>query len=244
MADALRCYRPVRAPATRLVCFPHGGSGPAFYRGWSELAPADVEIRIAAYPGRQDRLAEPPATTMDQLVEPAVAALIDAGPVALFGHSMGAIVAYEVAHRLVAAGRAPGALFVSAHRAPHRLGERIERADADLAALLRSLGGVDPALLDDPDLADLVLDPLRADHRLMTRYRPARRDPLPVPVVGYAGADDPLVAPDDLAAWAEVTSVGADVRVWPGDHFYLVPQAARLLADMTARLRAEEEATA
>ncbi|MBW4717832.1 thioesterase II family protein [Saccharothrix obliqua] len=244
MGDALRCYRPVRAPSARLICFPHGGSGPAFYRTWADLVPPDVEISVAAYPGRQERLAEPPATTVDRLVEPVVAELRDVGPVALFGHSMGAVVAYEVAHRLVETGRTPVALFVSAHRPPHRLGERTERPDAELAALLRHLGGVDPVLLDDPELVDLVLDPLRTDHRLMTRYQPTRRGPLPVPVVGYAGADDPLVDPADLAGWADLTSAGACVRVWPGDHFYLVPQAARLLADMTARLRADEEVIA
>lgn len=240
MADALRCYRRVRAPSARLVCFPHGGSGPAFYRTWADLVPPDVEVSVAAYPGRQERRAEPPATTMELLVEPIVAELTGLGPVALFGHSMGAVVAYEVAHRLVEIDRPPVALFVSAHLPPHRLGERTERSDAELATLLRRLGGINPALLDDPDLVDFVLDPLRADHRLMTRYHPPRRTPLPVPIVGHVGTNDPLVGPDDLAEWADLTSAGTRVRVWPGDHFHLVSQPGPLLADVTAHLRAGE----
>lgn len=240
MADALRCFRMVSAPSARLVCFPHGGAGPAFYRMWADLVPGDVEVSVAAYPGRQERLAEPPTTTMSELVEPIVAELVDTGPVALFGHSMGAVVAYEVASRLADRGTPPGALFVSAHLAPHRLGKPVERTDIELVTMLRRLGGVDPVLLDDPDLRELVLGPVRADHRLMTRYRPPDRLPLPVPVVAYAGADDPLVRREDLAAWAALTSAGAAVRILPGDHFYLAPHAGALLADITVRLRTEE----
>ena len=123
-----------RRPRLRLVCFPHAGGTPAAFRGWADRLPPEVELLIACYPGRHNRFADPLWTRMEPLADEAAAALLRLPdvPTALFGHSMGAAVAYEAAVRLQAAGRPPLRLFVSGHPAPHR--ERpvgVDYADTD-----------------------------------------------------------------------------------------------------------------
>src|SRR5947207_2161455 len=123
MSKWFRVYRPVSWPRLRLVCFPHAGAGATAYRSWPDLLPPDVELLSVCYPGRQDRFAEPFAPSVDALAAGVADALVPltGGPFALFGHSMGAMVAYEVAVRLEQAhGIVPRHLFLSGRRTPDR----------------------------------------------------------------------------------------------------------------------------
>ncbi|MFF1793584.1 thioesterase II family protein [Kitasatospora sp. NPDC058263] len=241
-----RTYHTAPAPRLRLVCFPHAGGAPTAYWSWARELPEDIEVLSACYPGRQDRLGDPYAPSVHAMADEIAAALAvlaaDGVPLALFGHSMGSVVAHEVTLRLGAEhGVRPVRLFVSGSEAPHRR-EREESAaadDADFLAELRQLGHSSLADMD-PGLLELVLPSIRADYRLSAAYRP---DPAAgrhrVPVVAYVGARDAECAPDNVAAWSDTTSAGFELRIFPGDHFYLQAQEKQLLAHIAGHLRSD-----
>lgn len=230
----LRVYVPVPDARLRLLCFPQVGGSASFYRGWAApLAEAGVELLGVQYPGRENRMAEPPHTDMASLVDAFVAAFDVAGPIAVFGHSMGASIAHEVTRRLDGVTR----LIVSGREAPH-LHEPSEPAayelpDADLVTLLRSLGGTPSAVWDEPELRDLLLPVIRADYALIERYLPAPHAPMAVPVTAITGDADPYVTPVEAAAWSRVTTGEFRLVVLPGDHFYLLPQQGAVLTEIT-----------
>ncbi|WP_051110517.1 thioesterase II family protein [Longispora albida] len=234
----LRVYRPAARPRVRLVCFPHAGGTANFFRPWAAALPSDVELHAVCYPGRQERLSEPPAEDMATLAD-AITEAIPAGPVALFGHSMGASVAYEVCHRLESAGTRPARLFVSGRIAPHLTppGPVPERDDEQLLAEVRALGFEGTASLDDADLREVVLPPLRADYRLIDGYRPAAPPKIATPVIGYTGISDPGCPVPAIRAWGELTTGGLQTRVFPGGHFYLMAAQAELLHHLVSNLR-------
>ncbi|WP_344588307.1 thioesterase II family protein [Actinomadura vinacea] len=226
-------------PRLRLVCFPHAGGSPQLFRTWSSLLPGDIELLAVCSPGRQDRLAEPGIDRMEplaDLIAESLAAFTGA-PLALFGHSMGALVAYEVALRLP--GDDPLALLVSAHPAPHRLPPAGAEPLTDDELLLGTaeIGGIDPALLKREEMRGLILPAMRADHELLRAYRPRSPAAVTAPVIGYLGRDDPLAGPSDLEGWAELTTGGFDVHVLPGGHFYLASAEREIVTDIVRRLR-------
>ncbi|MCJ0871768.1 thioesterase II family protein [Streptomyces sp. AP-93] len=240
-----RYQRPGGPPARlRLVCFPHAGGTAQLYHGWAALLPAGVELLAVRYPGRQERLAEPCFEDMDALVDAVTGALGDFldQPLALFGHSMGASVAYESTLRLQERyGVRPIRLMVSGRSAPHRpKPSRLhEQDDETLIAGVRRLGDLGSEAYDIPELRELLLPALRADFRLIEAYRPARPAPVSCPVTAYVGDGDPGCVRDDVLAWSDLTPPGAfDFRTYPGDHFYLARQEAALVADVIKDLEA------
>ena len=222
---------PVRRPAAdlRLVCFPHAGGGASAFWRWPRLLPPQVEVLAVQYPGRQDRFAEDYPETLTGMADPIaaeLAALLDGqpGPVAFFGHSMGALVAFEVARRLPATGLpAPTRLVVSAHQAPTSPHVHGPDGDSDQAVLtyLRSLGGSGADLLEDPELRELTLPMVRNDLRLVRNYRYVDGPPLDCPITAVAGAQDRSCTPSQMRDWYRRTTRGFDLAVFPGDHFYL-----------------------
>lgn len=194
------------------------------------------------YPGREDRLLEPFAESMEELADgvlQAVSSLSDA-PVAFFGHSMGASVAYEVALRLGArSGPWPAALFLSGRCGPGRDRTRglANASDAELIDDVVGMGGTDAQAFADPELRELVLPVIRADYGLVERYRSRIPSPeLDVPVVVYYGDTDPALDGDSVAAWQAVTRGPFRVRRFTGGHFYLADHAHALVDDLLARL--------
>ncbi|MFE2556374.1 thioesterase II family protein [Streptomyces sp. NPDC055103] len=236
-----RSFAPAAGDAARLICFPHaGGAASAYFALARALAP-HVEVVAVQYPGRHDRRREPAVTDLRLLAGLVTEALgVPDRPYALFGHSMGAIVAHETA-RLLAGRPGPGPLrlFLSGRGAPSAaLRETGPRDDAALLAEIRRLGGTDGARLDDPDLLELALPVLRADYAALGGYRWTGGPPLDTPVSVLVGAADPLVPPGRAEAWREHTTGPFELRVFPGGHFYLGDATEEVAGLVTAALTA------
>jgi pyochelin biosynthetic protein PchC len=230
-----------RAPSVRLVCFAHAGGSASLFHGWRALLPDHVELLAVQYPGRQDRLFEPCAETMEELAESALKALEpELGlPFALFGHSMGAAVAHELTRLLERRGEArPRRLFVSGRGAQHVIQDQNVPGITDAAIMgsVRELGGPGLAAYDDPELRDVLLPPLLADYRLLNRYLVTGPARLRTPISAYGGADDPVCSVEELCAWGDCTEEWSGTHVFPGGHFYLVPGERELVARIAREL--------
>ncbi|MFB7287311.1 thioesterase II family protein [Actinacidiphila glaucinigra] len=239
-----RTIRSAPAPRLRLVCFPHAGGNAGFFRTWKDLVPEGVELLAAQYPARESRFLDAPAETMDELV----ADLADASrdlfdvPVAFFGHSMGASVAYELATRLREEhGRTPTALFVSGRGGPgkERRPGLADAGEEELIAELSEMGGTQAEVFLDVELRELVLPAIRADYRLLERYDariPDADSLLDVPVVAYYGDGEADLDHESVMAWSAITRSGFHHRSFEGGHFYLVDEADSLVKDLLSRL--------
>jgi medium-chain acyl-[acyl-carrier-protein] hydrolase len=225
----------------RLFCFPHAGGGSTSFQPWHRPLTGLAEVRPVVLPGRERRLREMPYVAMEQLVEPlfeALEPLLDE-PYALFGHSMGAVVAYEFARRCTAAGRPPAHLFASGRRAPHLPARRESYtglADDDFMAAVAAMNGTPADVLEQPELFRLFLPCLRADFELNDGYRPLPGPRLTCPLTALAGRDDPEVDANEAGAWSQVTAGPASVRLFPGDHFYLSGLPGPLLDELRGTL--------
>ncbi len=215
-----------------VVCFPHAGGSASFFRSWRGQLPADVGVLAIQYPGHEDRIREPCRIDVAALADPVAAALgaVRGEPLVLFGHSMGATVAYEVARRL-ASTAAPHALAVSGHPAPRRgRGTAWHLTDDDtLWSQVRRLSGTADQVLDHPELRAMLMPVLRNDYRISEQYRPAAGPLLRDRVLALIGGSDPEVTDDEARGWSEVSRGPFTLRVLPGGHFYLVPQQAEVV---------------
>ncbi|THA76896.1 thioesterase [Streptomyces sp. A0642] len=243
----LRRYHGTDAPA-ELICFPHAGGSAGYWHALSAAALPALSVRAVQYPGRQDRYREPAVRDLHRLADLIAEAVGDgpppAGPRIFLGHSMGASLAHEVALRLARApDHRPAALLVSGRRAPSRAVAGSERLDTDTALLakVRSLGGTAPAVLDDPELLELVLPALRGDYAALSAYVPSAGVPLACPVVALTGDSDPEAPVADVRAWRDHTTGPFELRVFPGGHFFLgdhLPAVAELAAAVAAAVTA------
>ncbi|MBE2997588.1 thioesterase [Nocardiopsis sp. HNM0947] len=247
MTEWTRCFHPSQEPRARLVCFPHaGGSASAFHPLSKGLAERGVETRAVQYPGRQDRYREPFFEKVDALVETVVeelSPLADEGiPLAFFGHSMGAVLAFEAVRRLEREGRRPAALFASASQAPSLPwpppGTPSARGadDAALTEDLRLLSEGTSPVLQHPALLELALPALRADFLMLEGYEYTPGEQLDCPVVALAGDRDPRVPVDSVGPWEKETAAGFHMRVMPGGHFYLEDQLPQVVEEIVTRI--------
>lgn len=224
--DCYRVYHPRPAARLRLVCFPHAGGGASFYQRWVRHFPEWIELVIARYPGREDRLGEEQRDTLELLADELATALAPAvdRPTAIFGHSMGAAVAYEVTRRLERRGKNLTRLIVSAHPAPHRQRPNmVHRMDDEgLIADVVGLNAASAARFEDPALRQLVLPTIRADYRLIETYRPASPGRVHTPIAAVINLDDREVDAEEARGWSDCTTGDFELRQLPGGHFYLV----------------------
>jgi surfactin synthase thioesterase subunit len=227
----------------RLFCFTHAGGGPAFFRPWCKVFAPEIDVRPIQLPGREARLDESPYRNMRDLLDPLCAALepyLDR-PYALFGHSMGALVAYEVARRFTdGSGPAPSCLVVSGRRGPRIPSNRriiFGLADDEFLAEVVRLGGMPQEILEQPDLVELLLPVLRADYELSETYQPLPGGRLTCAVAAYMGSADPEVEHSGLRGWRQETTGEFTLRVFPGDHFYLKGERPDVLRAIRHDLR-------
>jgi medium-chain acyl-[acyl-carrier-protein] hydrolase len=212
----------------RVFCFPFAGGNAATFHGWSAFFPEAAQICPIHLPGRPPRFHERPITDSRLLVTALAAALqnLDSTPFVFFGHSMGALIAYETAHRLrQGQGPLPAALFVCASRAPQlpRRDSPIHHLpDADFVDRVRDLGGMDSRVLENPELMELCLPALRADFTMVETYALDRaRPPLNLPILAIGGTRDSFVCEDEVAGWREQTTGAFALHMMEGDHFCL-----------------------
>lgn len=236
----VRVYRP--APeGVRLFCFPHAGGAASYFHPWSRSLPEDIELLALQYPGRQDRGGEPCVRTIPELADQIHAAIRPrlTEPFAFFGHSMGAVLAFEVACRIARDGGAgPAHLFVSGRRALSvTRHEELHRASrAAFVAEMGALGGTDPRILADVELLDFALPTIRADYAAIETYRFDSAPPLSCDITALVGDSDPKASVDDVTAWSQHTLGRFDLRIFPGGHFYLGDSRAGVLDVVSSAL--------
>ncbi|MFX0581074.1 thioesterase II family protein [Nocardia nepalensis] len=239
----VRRYNPAPDPAVRLACMPHAGGSASYFVSTSRLLAPQCEVLAVQYPGRQDRRRERPFENVTDLADAVAQQLLvwTDRPMALFGHSLGAVVAFEVAYRLAAQGCTPLALIVSGRRAPSRYrAENVHtRDDEGLLREVRSLGGTDPLALAEPEMREMILAALRADYTAVETYRCPDRNPLQIPIYGHFGLDDPQVTIEEAQSWAAHTTSHFELHTYPGGHFYLNTQATALTANIRGVLASE-----
>lgn len=237
----LRRYHPASDAVARLVCCPHSGGSASCFRALSAALSPTVEAVAVQYPGRQDRRAEPLVSDLRELATRLVDVLTDEpGPLALFGHSMGALLAFESARQLEHGGREVAALFVSGLPAPSvRRNEWFHVAgDAELLQVVRALGGTGAELLDDEEIVGLALPVIRNDTRAVETYRheAGNYPDLRCPIIALTGTEDPRVDLAEAEKWRDHTSGGFELRTFPGGHFYLNSFTAALARLMSVQL--------
>ncbi|MGV9965643.1 thioesterase II family protein [Streptomyces olivaceus] len=233
----LRRFHSGPPDAPLLVVLPHAGGSASYYQALSGELSGRIAVLAVQYPGRQDRYREEPVAdlpTLARRVAEVLEPLAD-GRLALFGHSMGALVGFEAARILQRENRPVSTLFVSARRAPARPPhERVHQLDDEgLLAELRALGGTDERLLGEEELLRRYLPVVRADYRALETYTCVPDATVDCPVVGLAGETDPRVSVNDVAAWSRHTTNRFDLRTFPGGHFY-VGQRTVAVADTVA----------
>jgi surfactin synthase thioesterase subunit/glycosyltransferase involved in cell wall biosynthesis len=227
----------------RLFAFPHAGGGVSAYAHWQGQLPADVALIPARYPGRESRSGEPLLGSMEELVHAAADAIgpFLNRPFAFFGHSMGAVVAFELARYLRRHGKpAPAALYVAGARAPrYRLNWKppAKPSEAEFLAELRRLEGVPDEVLENEELTRILLPVLAADTALYRNYIYHDEPPLLCPIHVYGGAADPNVTREHLDAWSGHTRGETSVKVFEGGHFFLQSNREEFLAALVSDLR-------
>ncbi len=232
---------PGASPSIKLYCLPYAGASASVFVRWKRRLPAWIEVSPVELPGRGRRLGEPLEETLPALLD-RIAGDVRPEPgqrFALFGHSLGALLAFELARRLEARGLEPAVVFVSGTRSPGaRDTDRFVAlsTDDELRAELTRLAGTPPSVLADPELMQLVLPVLRADFRVAGSYVSDATRRIRAPLVALGGADDETTR-DELAAWREHGESEFELHVLPGGHFFIHHEEPALLAIIEQRLR-------
>lgn len=242
----LQYWKPRPWARLRLFCFPYAGGHAALFRNWSEQLPSDIELCPIQLPGRERRIGEEPYSRLPELIDTLVRILnpyLDK-PYALFGHSMGALISFELARALrrMRTNSPLIRLFVSAHRAPHLPLQRSSLYNLPNAAFvekLRQFNGTSEEILQNPELLSLLLPLLRADFALCETYCYTSEQPLTSPISVFGGLQDLETTPSMLEAWHEQTSSQCKVHLFAGDHFY-IHQAQEVLLSVLAQDLAQD----
>ncbi|MEU7176131.1 alpha/beta fold hydrolase [Micromonospora tulbaghiae] len=224
----------------RLYCLAHACGDARMYAPWSALLPERVQVCPVQLPGRGDRVQERARRTLPEVLDVVLDAVDTREPYALFGHSLGALLAFEAADRL--RERPPVRLFASGHRAPH-LPDR-ERPihhlpDEEFVARLADLGGMPKIVLNHPEFLRMLLPAMRADLTVSETYRYRNRPALDCPVSVFGGSEDPTAVRDELIPWHRHTTRDCRITQFPGNHFYLTTEPRPVLAALVAGLVAE-----
>jgi medium-chain acyl-[acyl-carrier-protein] hydrolase len=236
-------YRPKPQARLRLFCFPYAGGGASIFRDWADSLPATVEVRPIQLPGRESRFRERPFSQITELL-PALSLALQPyldKPFAFWGHSMGALISFELARRLRRENKpGPLHLFLSGHKAPQlpdSLPSIHQLPDKEFLQEVRKLNGAPEAVWRNIELMQLMLPVLRADFTLVETYTYTDEQPLDCSISAFGGLHDDRVSHDDLKAWQAQTQHAFTLRMFPGDHFYIHSHSSQLLSVLSQDLR-------
>ncbi|MDJ0507842.1 MAG: thioesterase domain-containing protein [Crocosphaera sp.] len=219
----------------RLFCFPYAGGGSNIFRRWPTQLSKMVEVCSIRLPGRERRIRETSITNLDCLLEtmtPYLLPYLDK-PFAFFGHSMGALISFELARYLFKnQGLCPFHLFISAYRYP-----KIKKSQPPMSNLpeslfieeIRRLNGTPQAVLEEEELMKILVPILRADFSILETYVYQDYHPLNCPITVFGGLEDKRITKEELEAWSEGTQVSCSLNMFPGDHFFINSQASNML---------------
>ncbi|MFF2886148.1 thioesterase II family protein [Paenibacillus sp. NPDC057967] len=239
----LHIPKPNPSARLRLVCFPYAGGSATIYREWPAALSPEIEVVAIQLPGRGNRFMDKPNGDLDAIIEPMLGVLIpylEDKPFVLFGHSMGAMLAYESAKRLESG--LPGSLkhvFVSAFRSvqlPRTDEGRYLLSDTGLKEELRRLNGTPEALLQNDELMELYLPTIRADMQLCDTYTYEASPPLACGLTAFGGVADSGIPQEDLQAWESQTAEDFELHMLPGGHFFIHSDSPQLLQLLSGKL--------
>lgn len=247
------CVGPRTSPRLRLLCVPYAGAGAAAYRDFPQALPPWLEVWAVRLPGRETRLTETPLTEIQTVVRALVEEFQRADPFgpqplpyALFGHSMGALVCFELARALREHGLpTPMHLSVSGRRGPSIPDElpAIHRLPLpQFLTAVQELGGIPEKVFAEPGLIDLIAPALRADFAVCETYEHTAQPPLPYGISAFGGRSDPTTTPEQLASWSAEAGGPFTMRLYPGDHFFIHTQQRQILAELCHDLGGERDA--
>ncbi|WOI51990.1 thioesterase II family protein [Parvularcula sp. LCG005] len=247
MTTPLICLSPRPMASTRLVCIPFAGAGASVYRRWASLLPPNVELFAVQLPGRENRLSEPPMTEWDLVVASIADALIDMpwGNYRLFGHSLGALLALDVARSMTKRGEAQRHLAVSGRPWPGfhndvRSPIAVDvMSDDDVLEELTERFGPLPDSLRDLEIRDIVMPTLRADLQLLHNYRWQSDPVLTGPVTAFYGQQDPSLSKSSVAGWAKETSGAFAAEPLNGGHYMLDQQSEAICRLIELQIRTQ-----
>lgn len=226
---------PLATAAVQLICVPHAGAGASAYRDWQDRLGPAIEVLPVQLPGREARFAEPLVRSVFELADGMLDAVLERvrGPVAIFGHSMGSLIGYELAQALAAQGETPVHLFVSGYAAPHLppRGPALHTLpDQEFQDHISALQGTASEVLDHPELMELLRRVLKADYELCETYRHPERPAFSVPITALGGEQDPDTTGERLARWDDLSTGRTTARWFTGGHFYLHHHLDELMA--------------
>lgn len=243
----ISCLKPNLRARLRLFCFPFAGGSHASFRLWPDMLPPDVEVCPVHLPGRGDRLQESPFTRLAPLVEMLADALLPHlnKPFAFFGHSMGALMSFELVRQLRRRSASlPLYMFVSACPAPQVYTTEVPTynlPDSAFIEELRRLNGTPQQVIEHPEILELMLPTLRADFAVCETYTYSIEPPLDCPIAAFGGLNDQEVSREELEAWRRQTTALFTLRMFPGDHFYCQTTAPTLLKVLSEKLERRED---
>lgn len=220
-------HQPASPESLPLLVFPHAGAGASAYRTFSKVLSSRFDVIVFQYPGRQDRAAEALLDSLHAMADGAFREFVTSGqnrgvPIVAFGHSMGALIAFEFVRLAEASGITVRQLNASSAIAPCRVADKMPHPTDDREILdhLRALAGTDADVVADPDLMKLTLPVIKADYRAFDAYSCADNTTIAAPIHVLAADQDPVVTLGDLYGWGEHTDT-VELTMFDGGHFYL-----------------------
>ncbi|MBV8933473.1 MAG: thioesterase [Kutzneria sp.] len=234
----IRRFHPAPGAPARLVCLPHAGGSASYFFPVSRSLSDVADVLAVQYPGRQDRRNEPCVEDLHELADQIFAVLrtMTDLPLTLFGHSMGAVLAFEIARRFEATGVVPANLILSGRRAPsqHRDEKVHLRDDEGLLADVKALNGTESGVFDDDELLRMVLPAIRSDYKAIETYQCGPGPAISCPMSVLVGNSDPKVTVEEARAWSAYTTGAFELEVFSGGHFFLNNHGQSVIARIRA----------